>query len=31
MNDEQLKKAYQSATKYYNLPDFETFKKDMQD
>ena len=31
MNDDKLKKAYQSALKYYDLPDFETFKSDMMD
>jgi hypothetical protein len=31
MNDDKLKKAYQSALKYYDLPDFETFKSDMTD
>ncbi len=31
MNDDKLKKAYESALKYYDLPDFETFKSDMMD
>lgn len=31
MNDDKLKKAYQSGLKYYDLPDFETFKSDMMD
>ena len=31
MNDDKLKKAHESALKYYDLPDFETFKSDMMD
>ena len=31
MNEEKLRKAYESASKHYDMPDFETFKADMQD
>jgi len=31
MNEEILNKLYENASKFYNLPDFETFKADMQD
>ena len=31
MDIDKLKKAYESALTHYNLPDFETFLKDMED
>ena len=31
MNEEKLKKFYENGAKHFNLPDFETFKTDMQD
>ena len=31
MDEDKLKKAYESASVHYDMPDFETFKADMQD
>jgi len=31
MNEEKLKKFYENGAKHFSLPDFETFKTDMQD
>ena len=31
MDEEILKKLYESGGEYFDLPDFETFKIDMQD